>query len=98
MGPIGVESKARFTTRELNFSPACQASLARLNILAPQREAIEVDTSMPSARVIRVVDQVRSWRPLPRSIRVDNGPEFIAEALANWCQHHDVVLNFIPPG
>ena len=60
--------------------------------------AIEIDTSMPSARVIRVLEQVRAWRPLPRSIRVDNGPEFIAEALADWCLQHQVALNFIPPG
>lgn len=60
--------------------------------------AIEVDTSMPSARVIRTLEQVKGWRPLPQSIRVDNGPEFIAEALAEWCEHHGVTLNFIPPG
>ncbi|HCT39814.1 MAG TPA: hypothetical protein DF427_01275 [Moraxellaceae bacterium] len=35
--------------------------------------AIEVDTSMPSARVIRTLEQVKGWRPLPQSIRVDNG-------------------------
>lgn len=60
--------------------------------------AIEVDTSMPSARVIRLLEQVKGWRPLPQSIRVDNGPEFIAEALGEWCEHHGVTLNFIPPG
>jgi putative transposase len=60
--------------------------------------AIEVDTSMPSARVIRVLEQVKSWRLLPQSIRVDNGPEFIAEVLAEWCEQHGVMLNFIPPG
>lgn len=60
--------------------------------------AIEVDTSMPSLRVIRVLEHVKQWRQLPQSIRVDNGPEFIAEALAEWCARHQVVLNFIPPG
>jgi putative transposase len=60
--------------------------------------AIEVDTSMPSTRVIRVLEQVKSWRTLPQSIRVDNGPEFIAEALSEWCEHHGIELNFIPPG
>ena len=53
---------------------------------------------MPSARVIRTLKLVKGWRPLPQSIRVDNGPEFIAEALAEWCEHHGVTLNFIPPG
>ena len=60
--------------------------------------AIEVDTSLPSERVIRVLDQIKAWRPLPRSIRVDNGPEFIAGALADWSDGNNVHLNFIPPG
>lgn len=60
--------------------------------------AIEVDTSLPAERVIRVLDQIKAWRPLPQSIRVDNGPEFIAEALANWSERNRVHLNFIPPG
>ncbi|WP_119072106.1 DDE-type integrase/transposase/recombinase [Aggregatilinea lenta] len=44
------------------------------------REAlyIEVDTSLPAARVIRVLDQVAAERGYPRAIRSDNGPEFIA--------------------
>jgi putative transposase len=60
--------------------------------------AIEVDTSLPSARVIRVLKQLSEWRPLPQSIRVDNGPEFIAEALAEWSTENGVTLNFIAPG
>lgn len=60
--------------------------------------AIEVDTSLPSARVIRVLDQVKAWRPLPETIRVDNGPEFIAEALAEWSEQNQVRLDFIQPG
>lgn len=60
--------------------------------------AIEVDTSLPSERVIRVLKQLSEGRSLPQSIRVDNGPEFIAEALAEWSVENGVVLNFIPPG
>ena len=42
---------------------------------------IEVARSLPSARVIRVLE---GWLPLygrPERIRVDNGPEFISQAL-----------------
>lgn len=60
--------------------------------------AIEIDLSMPAERVIRVLDQVKAWRPLPRMIRVDNGPEFVADALAVWAKNNDVLLHFIPKG
>ena len=60
--------------------------------------AIEIDISLPSQRVIRVLEQVKAWRCLPLSIRIDNGPEFIADSLAEWAQENGVMLNFIPPG
>jgi putative transposase len=40
--------------------------------------AIEVDTSLPAERVLRVLDQVTAWRGQPQAIRLDNGPEFLA--------------------
>ena len=36
---------------------------------------IEVDLSLPSSRVARVLDQIIEWRGKPRVIRCDNGPE-----------------------
>ena len=42
---------------------------------------IEVDTSLPAARVIGVLEQLAAERGLPRSIVVDHGPEFISRAL-----------------
>lgn len=41
--------------------------------------AIEIDTSLTAECVIRVLEQVVSWRGRPQAIRLDNGPEFIAE-------------------
>ena len=55
-----------------------------LNILDESvREAlaIEIDTSLPAKRVIRALTAVEVWRGLPKAIRLDNGPEFIAENL-----------------
>lgn len=60
--------------------------------------AIEVDTSLPAERVIRVLDQITDWRGKPKSIRVDNGPEFISSALALWCEERNIFLQFIQPG
>lgn len=44
--------------------------------------AIEVDTSLPAARVIRVLEQLKNSRELPSQIRVDNGPEFVSTKLS----------------
>ena len=40
--------------------------------------AIEVDTSLPAMRVIRVLEHLKDSHPLPEQIRVDNGPELIS--------------------
>jgi len=60
--------------------------------------AIEIDLNMPAPRVIRVLDRVIAERGYPGKIRLDNGPEFISIALADWAEEHDVVLDFIEPG
>jgi putative transposase len=75
--------------------------LRTLNIVdAFTREclAIEVDTSLPAARVVRVLDRLVWEYGLPESLRVDNGPEFISTALDRWAFQHGVALDFIQPG
>ena len=60
--------------------------------------AIEVDTSLPAERVVRVLEQVVAWRGQPQAIRLDNGPEFIAERCAAWCAERGIALWYIQPG
>ncbi|OUT95993.1 MAG: hypothetical protein CBB92_10790 [Flammeovirgaceae bacterium TMED32] len=48
--------------------------------------SITVDTSLPSQRVIRELETLAEWRGRPDIIRSDNGPEFISEALSQWCK------------
>lgn len=60
--------------------------------------AIEVDTSLPGPRVVRVLERLRNERRLPERIQVDNGPEFISQVLDQWAYAHGVALNFIRPG
>lgn len=43
--------------------------------------AIEVDTSLPGLRVAQVLQRIAELRALPKSITVDNGPEFAGKAL-----------------
>lgn len=59
---------------------------------------IEIDTSLPSQRVIRALDQLIELRGTPRRLRLDNGPEFISAALKHWAQQHGVELLHIQPG
>ena len=59
---------------------------------------IEIDTSLPAARVVRVLEQVIHWRGKPGRIRVDNGPEFISSLLGLWCEEKGITLQFIQPG
>ena len=60
--------------------------------------AIEADSSIPSLRVIRVLNRLKEVRGLPEMIRVDNGPEFISKNLDGWCKENKVKLAFIQPG
>lgn len=64
------------------------------------REALNItlDTSISAERVIRELEQLIEWRGKPERLRVDNGPEFIANVLQNWCDDHGIELVFIQPG
>ena len=58
---------------------------------------IEVDTSLPGRRVVRVLDELTATRALPQRIVTDNGPEFAGSALDTWAFGR-VDLHFIEPG
>lgn len=60
--------------------------------------AMEVDASLTGQRVVRVLERLAAIRPLPASIRMDNGPEFISKALDAWAYAQGVRLQFIQPG
>ncbi len=59
---------------------------------------IEADTSLPSLRVVRVLERLKQERGLPKMIRCDNGPEFISRNLDQWCKDNHIELAFIQPG
>ncbi len=60
--------------------------------------AIEVDTSLPGLRVAQVLQRHAELRGLPKSITVNNGPEFAGRALDAWAYQVGVKLSFIKPG
>lgn len=99
-------ARARPTQRKLGhgFRERCTYRGRRfrtLNVLdegVREGLAIEIDTSLPAARVVRTLEQVGEWRGFPKALRVDNGPEFIAQELADWCSKREIDLRFIEPG
>ncbi len=60
--------------------------------------AIVIDTSIPSARVIRTLDQLVELRGKPLSVRCDNGPEYCAQAFIDWCGDRGIEIRYIQPG
>lgn len=64
------------------------------------REALNItlDTSLTSRRVIRELERLVEWRGKPRHLRVDNGPEFMAQALEDWTKGNGITLKFIQKG
>ena len=59
---------------------------------------IEIDTSLPGARLVRTLDRIKEWRGLPLAIRCDNGPELICRQFVAWCEENVVEIKYIQPG
>ena len=60
--------------------------------------AIEVDTSLGGMRVVRVLEELKQRRGLPRQIRSDNGPEFVSRAVDQWAYEQGLQWHTIQPG
>ena len=60
--------------------------------------ALEVDTSLPGARVVRVLEGLWESARRPAAIQVDNGTEFTSRVVDQWAYEQGVELHFITPG
>jgi transposase InsO family protein len=60
--------------------------------------ALEVGRSMKSTDVIDVLSQVLLIRGVPKHVRSDNGPEFIAHAMRRYLETAEVGTLYIKPG
>jgi putative transposase len=60
--------------------------------------ALEVDTSLPSRRVIRVLERLAQERGLPEEMTGNNGPAFVSRRRPAWCAQKGVLLRYIAPG
>jgi len=76
-------------------------SFRTLNVLdegVREALAIEIDTSLPATRVVRTLEQLATWRGLPKALRLDNGPELTAQHFTDWCAAKGIELRHIQPG
>ena len=72
-----------------------------LNILDDfDRSAVtqEISMSMPSERVIRILEKIIWIKGKPDNIRCDNGLEFISNKFQDWCKTNDIAIKYTQPG
>jgi putative transposase len=69
-----------------------------VDVFTREALAIEVDTSLPGGRVVRVLERLGTERGVPDEIVLDNGPELAGKVLDQWAYERGVGLRFIEPG
>jgi putative transposase len=60
--------------------------------------ALKVDRSITSEDVIDTLAELFAMRGVPRHIRSDNGPEFIAQAIQRWTKQLSIETLYVEPG
>ncbi|GJO20759.1 hypothetical protein NJB1507_17270 [Mycobacterium marinum] len=58
--------------------------------------AIEVDRSIDADGVVEVLDGLALMHGAPHYVRFDNGPEFVAHAVSDWCRFNSAGSLFDP--
>jgi putative transposase len=58
----------------------------------------DADRSITADDIVAVLDRLAAERGAPVYLRFDNGPEFIANALVDWCRFTGAETVFIDPG
>lgn len=60
--------------------------------------AIHVDRRIDADGVVAVLDRLALQHGAPAYVRFDNGPEFVAQAVNDWCRFNSAGSLFIDPG
>jgi putative transposase len=72
--------------------------LAIVDAFSRLSPAIDVRQRYRGSDVVDTLDRVTAIHGMPKSIRVDNGPEFISKDLDLWAWSNGVTLDFSRPG
>lgn len=54
--------------------------------------------SIPSVRLVQKLKELLLFRPKPKHIRTDNGPEFLSKVFIEFCHDNGIGLKYIQPG
>ena len=72
-----------------------------LNVIDDHNRAalvVEPGFSLPSERVVEHLERAIEMNGSPKTIRVDNGPEFLSSVFQDYCQEHKIMIHYIQPG
>ena len=80
---------------------AARRRLKLLNVIdefTREALAIHVDHSIDADKVVNTVEAIAAITGAPGHLRMDNGPELVADALRDWCQLSRTATAYIEPG
>jgi putative transposase len=60
-----------------------------------EERRIECGSSIPSTRLLRVLDELIDFYGKPKAIRMDNGPEMTSAKFVSWAEQHGFELRYI---
>jgi len=69
-----------------------------VNAFTREALATDVEQRIKGEQVVAAMTRISSIRSTPRTLRVDNWPEFILKALDRWAYENGVTLDFGRPG
>lgn len=72
--------------------------LTVVDLFTRESLAIDVGQSLKGEDVVRVLTAITYERGAPRTIKSDNGSEFISKVMAKWAYERGVELDFSRPG
>lgn len=72
--------------------------LTIVDIFSRECLGLDVNQGIKGNDVVVLLEQIKSLRGVPRSIRCDNGPEFVSKILDKWAYENKVELDFSRPG
>jgi putative transposase len=69
-----------------------------IDVFARECPAIVVGRSMPSSKVVAILNDLAKERGLPEAITIDNGPEYTSKVIQEWAKERGIMLDYITPG